>query len=414
MSSLWRTDRAMSLIFKRERERQNDTVNLIASENYASSAVLEAQGSLLTNKYAEGYPGHRYYGGCQYIDEVETLAIQRAKQLFKAEHANVQAHSGSQANMAAYLALLKPGDKILGMSLAHGGHLTHGSPVNFSGQLFHFIPYGVDKRTELIDYSELEQLAQKHRPKLIIAGYSAYSHIIDFSKYQNIATRVSAKLLVDMAHIAGLIATGLHPSPIPYADMITSTTHKTLRGPRGGLILCHQELSPILDGSIFPGIQGGPLEHIIAAKAVGFLEAMKPEFVTYQKAVLANAKLLATELQKDGLRIVSGGTQNHMFLADLTPMGITGRAAETALERSGIIANRNTIPFDTRPPQVASGLRFGTPAITTRGFAEQEVKLIAQLIMRVLNHLEDEKIHEETRLEAANLCRKFPIPGYEG
>lgn len=414
MSNLWRVDRAVAFILKMERERQNNTVNLIASENYVSLAVLEAQGSVMTNKYAEGYPGHRYYGGCQYVDEVESLAIQRAKQLFNAEHANVQAHSGSQANMAAFFSLLKPGDKIMGMSLAHGGHLTHGSPVNFSGQLFQFIPYGVDKQTELINYSELEQLAQKHRPKLIIAGYSAYSQILDFPKFQSIATGVGAKLMVDMAHIAGLVAAGLHPSPIPYADIVTSTTHKTLRGPRGGLILCNQELGHIIDSSIFPGLQGGPLEHIVAAKAVAFNEALKPKFVTYQQAVLDNASLLADLLQKAGLRIVSGSTKNHMFLADLTPMGITGRAAEVALEKSGIIANRNAIPFDTRPPQVASGLRFGAPAITTRGFASEEVQQIADFIIRILTHLDDHSIHEEIRQEVENICKKFPIPGYEG
>ena len=414
MSNLWRVDRAVAYILKMERERQNNTVNLIASENYVSPAVLEAQGSVMTNKYAEGYPGHRYYGGCQYVDEVEDLAIQRANQLFKAEHANVQAHSGSQANMAAFFSLLKPGDKIMGMSLAHGGHLTHGSPVNFSGQLFQFIPYGVDKQTELINYSELEQLAQKHRPKLIIAGYSAYSQILDFPKFQSIATGVGAKLMVDMAHIAGLVAAGLHPSPIPYADIVTSTTHKTLRGPRGGLILCNQELGHIIDSSIFPGLQGGPLEHIVAAKAVAFNEALKPKFVTYQRAVLDNASLLADLLQKAGLRIVSGSTKNHMFLADLTPMGITGRAAEEALEKSGIIANRNAIPFDTRPPQVASGLRFGTPAITTRGFASEEVQQVADFIIRVLSHLDDHSIHEEIRQEVENICKNFPIPGYEG
>jgi len=414
MSNLWRVDRAVAFILKMERERQNNTVNLIASENYVSPAVLEAQGSVMTNKYAEGYPGHRYYGGCQYVDEVESLAIQRAKQLFNAEHANVQAHSGSQANMAAFFSLLKPGDKIMGMSLAHGGHLTHGSPVNFSGQLFQFIPYGVDKQTELINYSELEQLAQKHRPKLIIAGYSAYSQILDFPKFQSIATGVGAKLMVDMAHIAGLVAAGLHPSPIPYADIVTSTTHKTLRGPRGGLILCNQELGHIIDSSIFPGLQGGPLEHIVAAKAVAFNEALKPKFVTYQQAVLDNASLLADILQKAGLRIVSGSTKNHMFLADLTPMGITGRAAEEALEKSGIIANRNAIPFDVRSPQVASGLRFGTPAITTRGFGSDEVQQVADFIIRVLSHLDDHSIHEEIRQEVENICKKFPIPGYEG
>ncbi|MDO8637297.1 MAG: serine hydroxymethyltransferase [Dehalococcoidia bacterium] len=414
MSNLWRVDRAVAFILKMERERQNNTVNLIASENYVSPAVLEAQGSVMTNKYAEGYPGHRYYGGCQYVDEVESLAIQRAKQLFNAEHANVQAHSGSQANMAAFFSLLKPGDKIMGMSLAHGGHLTHGSPVNFSGQLFQFIPYGVDKQTELINYSELEQLAQKHRPKLIIAGYSAYSQILDFPKFQSIATGVGAKLMVDMAHIAGLVAAGLHPAPIPYADIVTSTTHKTLRGPRGGLILCNQELGHIIDSSIFPGLQGGPLEHIVAAKAVAFNEALKPKFVTYQQAVLDNASLLADLLQKAGLRIVSGSTKNHMFLADLTPMGITGRAAEEALEKSGIIANRNAIPFDTRPPQVASGLRFGTPAITTRGFGSDEVQQVADFIIRVLTHLDDHGIHEEIRQEVEHICKKFPIPGYEG
>lgn len=413
MNSLWQTDQAVALILKQEREKQNNTINLIASENYASPAVLEAQGSIFTNKYAEGYPGRRYYGGCEYIDKVEDIAIQRAKQLFKAEHANVQPHSGSQANIAAYFSMLKPGDTILGMSLAHGGHLTHGSPVNFSGRLFRIIPYGVDRKTELLDYSEVERLALEHRPKLIVVGASAYSQIIDFPRFRDIANKVGAKVLVDMAHIAGPVAASLHPSPIPYADVITSTTHKTLRGPRGGFILCSQGMAAAIDAAIFPGMQGGPLVHIVAAKAVAFHEAMQPEFITYQQAVLSNARLLASELQKAGLRIVSGGTQTHLFLADLTPLGITGRAAEVALEKSGIIANRNTIPFDARPPQVASGLRLGTPAITTRGFRENEIRQVAQAIIKVLKHLEDEKIHREIRQDVLELCQRFPAPGLE-
>ncbi|MBI4287345.1 MAG: serine hydroxymethyltransferase [Chloroflexi bacterium] len=414
MTSMWRIDRSVYEILKRERDRQNNTIDLIASENYASRAVLEAQGSLLTNKYAEGYPGRRYYGGCQYIDEVEALAVDRARELFNADHANVQPHSGSQANMAVYFAYLKPGDTILGMSLAHGGHLTHGSPVNFSGNLYRFVPYGVDKKTEMIDYSEVERIAIENRPKLIVAGYSAYSQIIDFAKFKAIADRVGARLMVDMAHIAGIVAARLHPSPIPHAEVVTSTTHKTLRGPRGGIILCRRENASAIDSAIFPGTQGGPLQHIVAAKAVAFHEAMQPEFKAYQKAVLANARLLATELQKAGMRVVSGSTCNHMLLADLTPLGVTGRVAEVALEKCGIIVNRNAIPFDTRPPQTASGLRFGTPAVTTRGFRDGEIKLVARLVMKVLRNPDNDKLCAEVRQEALELCRQFPIPGLDG
>jgi len=409
--SLVQRDSKVAQILSLEAERQANTINLIASENHASRAVLEAQSSVLTDKYAEGYPGHRYYGGCVYIDEIENLAIERAKKLFKAEHANVQAHSGSQANMAAYSVLLEHGDTVMGMNLSHGGHLTHGSEVNFSGKWYKFAPYGVDPETEMLNYDEIERSALEHKPRLIIAGASSYSRIIDFERLRHIADKVGAKLLIDMAHIAGIIAAGLHPSPIPYAQVTTATTQKTLRGPRGGFILCDKELAPAIDAAVFPGMQGGPFMHIIAAKAVCFFEAMQPEFVDYQKSVLENARVLASELQRYGMRIVSGGTDNHIVLVDLSPQGTSGKDAEEALGAAGISANRNAIPFDPRPPLITSGIRLGTPAVTTRGFGIEEIKRIAALIVKVLSTSGDKRTQEQARQEVRELCRQFPIPG---
>ncbi len=407
-------DPEVAAAIEQDEQRQRFTINLIASENYASSAVLEAQGSVLTNKYAEGYPGKRYYGGCQNVDTVEELAIKRAKELFNAEHANVQAHSGAQANMAAYFALLEYGDTVLAMSLPNGGHLTHGSKINFSGRFYKFITYGVDKETETIDYDQVEKLALTHKPKLIMAGASSYPRIIDFKRFRQIADKVDAKLVVDMAHLAGLIAAGVHPSPVPYAEVVTSTTHKTLRGPRGGFILCQAKFASSIDSNVFPGVQGGPLMHVIAAKAVAFHEAMQPEFVSYQKAVLRNAKVMAGELGRLGLRLVSGGTDTHLLLVDLSPIGITGAAAEKALDAVGITVNKNVIPFDPRSPQVTSGIRLGTPAVTSRGFKDKEIKLIAGLIVRVLSNLGNEKINEEVRQQVNEICNKFPVPGITG
>jgi glycine hydroxymethyltransferase len=409
--SLAQRDSKVTQILSLEAARQASTINLIASENHASRAVLEAQSSVLTDKYAEGYPGHRYYGGCVYIDEIENLAVERAKKLFKAEHANVQAHSGSQANMAAYSILLEHGDTVMGMSLSHGGHLTHGSEVNFSGKWYNFVPYGVDPKTEVLNYDEIEKLALKHSPKLIIAGASSYSRIIEFERLRHIANEVGAKLLVDMAHIAGIIAAGLHPSPVPYAQVTTATTQKTLRGPRGGFILCDKELASAIDAAVFPGMQGGPYMHIIAAKAVCFFEAMQPEFVDYQKSVLKNARVLASELQICGMRIVSGGTDNHIVLVDLSPQGISGRDAEEALGAAGISANRNAIPFDPKPPMITSGIRLGTPAVTTRGFGVEEMKRIASLIARVLSTSGDKRAQEQVRQEVREMCQQFPILG---
>ena len=409
--SLAQRDSKVAQILSLEAERQASTINLIASENHASRAVLEAQSSVLTDKYAEGYPGRRYYGGCVYIDEIENLAIERAKKLFKAEHANVQAHSGSQANMAAYSILLEHGDTVMGMSFSHGGHLTHGSKVNFSGKWYNFVPYGVDPKTEMLNYDEIERLALEHKPKLIIAGASSYSRIIDFKRLRYIADKVGAKLLVDMAHIAGIIAAGLHPSPVPYAQITTATTQKTLRGPRGGFILCDKELTSAIDAAVFPGMQGGPSMHIIAAKAVCFFEAMQPEFVDYQKSVLENARVLASELQRHGMRIVSGGTDNHMVLVDLSPQGISGKDAEEALGTAGISANRNAIPFDPKPPLITSGIRLGTPAVTTRGFGTEEIKRIASLIVKVLSPSGDKRAQEQVRQEVREMCQQFPIPG---
>ena len=404
-------DSRVAQILSLEAERQASTINLIASENHASRAVLEAQSSVLTDKYAEGYPGHRYYGGCANIDEIENLAIERAKKLFEAEHANVQAHSGSQANMAAYSVLLEHGDTVMGMSLSHGGHLTHGSEVNFSGQWYNFVPYGVDPKTEILNYDEIERLALEHKPKLIIAGASSYSRIIDFERLRYIADKVGAKLLVDMAHIAGIIAAGLHPSPVPYAQVTTATTQKTLRGPRGGFILCDKELASAIDAAIFPWMQGGPFMHIIAARAVCFFEAMQPEFVDYQKSVLENALVLASELQRYGMRVVSGGTDNHIVPIDLSPQEISGKDAEEALGAAGISVNRNTIPFDPKPPMITSGIRLGTPAVTTRGFGIEEMKRIASLIVKVLSTTGDKRAQEQARQEVREMCRRFPVPG---
>ena len=411
MGAISKIDPQVGVLLNNEKKRQRNTINLIASENYASRAVLEAQGSVLTNKYAEGYPGRRYYGGCCEVNEIERLAIERAEQLFKAEHANVQPHSGAQANLATYFSVLEHGDTILAQNLAHGGHLTHGSPVNFSGRHYKVIPYGVNRHTEQIDYDEMERLAKTHRPKLIVAGASAYPRIIDFQRFRQIADEVEAILMVDMAHIAGLVAAGVHPSPVPYAELVTSTTHKTLRGPRGGFVLCRKEYGPRLDAAVFPGMQGGPLMHVIAAKAVSFKEAMQPEFVNYQRAVVANARTLAAELSQNGLRIVSGGTENHLVLVDLGAAGITGKQAEEALENAGIAVNRNAIPFDLRPPQQASGIRLGTPAVTSRGFGTEEIKRVAAMIIQVLNSVGNAKVASQVRQEVRAICQRFPAPG---
>ncbi len=392
-----------------ECEREEDKVVLIASENVVSRAVLEAQGSLLTNKYAEGYPGRRYYGGCQFVDVVETLAVERAKELFGAEHANVQAHSGSQANMAVYFAMLEPGDTILGMSLAHGGHLTHGHPVNFSGKLYRIVSYGVQKETGRIDYDEVLKLAEAERPKMIVAGASAYSRRIDFEKFREIADAVGAYLMVDMAHIAGLVAAKVHPSPVPYADFVTTTTHKTLRGPRGGMILCKEAFAKAINKTIFPGIQGGPLMHVIAAKAVALKEALGEEFVTYQRQVVGNASALASELISKGYQIISGGTDTHLMLVDLCGHEITGKEAEEALDLAGITVNKNAIPFDQRPPSQASGIRLGTPIVTTRGMKEKEMGEIAALIDTALRQRNDPAVLETVREKSQMLCRQFPL-----
>ena len=413
MTTLVERDPEVAQAIRDENERQRRSIVLIASENYASRSVLEAQATVLNNKYAEGYPGRRYYGGCQYVDVVEQLAIDRAKALFRAEHANVQAHSGAQANMAAYFALLQPGDTVLGMRLDQGGHLTHGSPVNFSGKLYNFVAYGVKEDTETIDHDQVETLAKQHKPKAIVAGYTAYPRTIDFARFREIADMVGSILIVDMAHIAGLIAAGVHPSPIPYAQVVTSTTQKTLRGPRGGLILSTEELRQQIDRAVFPCTQGGPFMHIIAAKAVCFGEALKPEFVTYQENIVANARVLAQELAEAGLRIVSGGTDNHLLLVDLSPIDITGKEAEEALGRANIVVNKNTIPYDTRPPRITSGLRLGTPAVTSRGFGMEEMKKTANMIARVLSSIGDERVEMEAREEVEELTARFPVPGLD-
>ena len=396
-----------------ERGRQEDHIELIASENYASPRVLEAQGSVLTNKYAEGYPGKRYYGGCEFVDIAESLAIERAKQLFGAAYANVQPHSGSQANAAVYFALLNPGDTILGMSLDHGGHLTHGAKVNFSGKLFKAVQYGIVPETGIIDYDQVDRLAHEHRPKMIVAGFSAYSRVIDWARFRAIADSVGAYLFVDMAHVAGLIAAGVYPNPVPFADVVTTTTHKTLRGPRGGLILArpHADLHKKFNSMVFPGIQGGPLMHVIAAKAVAFLEALQPEFKTYSAQVIANARAMTKVLQQRGYKIVSGGTDNHLFLLDLIGKDITGKDADAALGRAHMTVNKNAVPNDPRPPSISSGLRIGTPAVTTRGFKEPEVQQLSNWIADVLDHPGDEAALQRTRDEVVAICRRFPVYG---
>lgn len=407
--SLHSTDPDIAEAIFHEVDRQNSGLELIASENFVSTAILEAMGSALTNKYAEGYPGRRYYGGCEFVDVAESLAINRAKALFGADHANVQPHSGAQANMVAYFALLKPRDTVLGMDLAHGGHLTHGHPLNFSGQLYTIVPYGVRRDDERIDYEELERLARDHRPQLIMVGASAYPRVIDFVRIAAVAAEVGAAMVADMAHIAGLVAADLHPSPVPHADIVTTTTHKTLRGPRGGLVLCREEHRKAVNRSLFPGIQGGPLMHIIAAKAVCFKEAAGPGFVEYQKQVISNARQLAKGLATQGFRIVSGGTDNHLLLVDVFSRKLTGRVSEEALGRAGITVNKNAIPFDKQPPMVASGIRLGTPALTTRGMTEPEMDTIAELIGRVLSSPDDNGVARMVRNEVETLCRKFPL-----
>jgi glycine hydroxymethyltransferase len=396
-----------------ERCRQLEQIELIASENYTSAAVLAAQGSVLTNKYAEGYPGQRYYGGCEYVDVAEELARQRAKQIFGADHANVQPHSGAQANAAAYMALLKPGDTVLAFKLDHGGHLTHGMKLNYSGHFYNFVHYGVDPETEQLNYDNIAELAQTHQPKLIVAGASAYPRQFDFARLRHIADSVGAYLMMDMAHIAGLIAVGLHPDPVPYCDIVTTTTHKTLRGPRGGMILCKAAYAKAIDKAVFPGIQGGPLMHVIAAKAVGFKEALQPEFKRYQQAILDNAQMLAQTLSQGGLRLVSGGTDNHLMLVDLRPANITGKEAEDALHAAGITINKNMIPFDPQPPRVTSGIRLGTPAVTTRGFSPTELKIVGELILEVVHNPKDEARLNQLRHSTAELCARFPVPGLE-
>ncbi len=393
----------------KELDRQQNNLEMIASENFTSRAVLEACGTVLTNKYAEGYPGKRYYGGCKFIDVAESLAIERAKKLFGAEHANVQPHSGSQANIAAYLAFLKAGDTLLGLNLSHGGHLTHGSPVNASGILFNVVPYGVNKDSETIDYDAQRKLAKEHKPKMIVTGATAYPRIIDFGKFREICDEVGATLLVDIAHIAGLVATGLHPSPVPVAEVVTSTTHKTLRGPRAGLILCKEAYAKQVNKAVFPGTQGGPLEHVIAAKAVCFKDAMTAEFKKYQAQILKNAQALAEGLLKNGFRLVSGGTDTHLVLVDLRPKKITGKIAEKVLDEVGITVNKNTIPFDPEKPFVTSGVRIGTPALTTRGMKEAEMQLIADLIGKILSNVEDEGVKTEVKTKVRDLCKNFPL-----
>ena len=403
------SDPELAAALENELSRQQFNLELIASENIVSPSVMAIQGSVLTNKYAEGYPDKRYYGGCEFVDQAEMLAIERAKKLFQAAHVNVQPHSGSQANMAVYFALLKTGDTILGMDLAHGGHLTHGSPVSFSGRLFHFVHYGVHPDTGIIDYDRLKTLAEQHRPKMIVAGASAYPRIIDFKQFSDIAASVGAYLLVDMAHIAGLVAAGVHPSPIPYADVTTSTTHKTLRGPRGGLILSKADYGQRLNKEIFPGIQGGPLMHVIAAKAAAFQEALSEEFKTYQMQTVKNARALSEHLMEGGVRLVSNGTDNHMLLADLRSLGVTGKDAETALGLAGITVNKNTVPFDTLGPAITSGVRIGTPAITTRGMQETEMALIAKMILDVFRNIDNQDVIQKVNDQARALCEAFPI-----
>ncbi|HHC8852520.1 TPA: serine hydroxymethyltransferase [Staphylococcus aureus] len=410
MSYITKQDKVIAEAIEREFQRQNSNIELIASENFVSEAVVEAQGSVLTNKYAEGYPGRRYYGGCEFVDVTESIAIDRAKALFGAEHVNVQPHSGSQANMAVYLVALEMGDTVLGMNLSHGGHLTHGAPVNFSGKFYNFVEYGVDKDTERINYDEVRKLALEHKPKLIVAGASAYSRTIDFKKFKEIADEVNAKLMVDMAHIAGLVAAGLHPNPVEYADFVTTTTHKTLRGPRGGMILCKEEYKKDIDKTIFPGIQGGPLEHVIAAKAVAFGEALENNFKTYQQQVVKNAKVLAEALINEGFRIVSGGTDNHLVAVDVKgSIGLTGKEAEETLDSVGITCNKNTIPFDQEKPFVTSGIRLGTPAATTRGFDEKAFEEVAKIISLALKNSKDEEKLQQAKERVAKLTAEYPL-----
>lgn len=409
VSPLENVDPEVADAIERELNRQRNNIELIASENFVSHAVLEAQGCIMTNKYAEGYPGKRYYGGCENVDIVENLAIERAKKLFGAEHANVQPHSGSQANMSVYFTVLQPGDTLMGMNLAHGGHLTHGSPMSFSGKLYNVVSYNVNKETEQIDYDELEKIAMEQHPKLIVAGASAYPRIIDFPRFREIADKCGALLMVDMAHIAGLVATGLHPSPVPYAHFVTTTTHKTLRGPRGGMILCKEEFAKALNKTVLPGIQGGPLMHVIAAKAVCLKEAMTPEFSTYQKQIVKNAAQLASELSKRGFRLVSGGTDNHLMLVDLTGKNVTGKQAEAVLDQVGITVNKNMIPFDTQKPLVTSGMRIGTPAATTRGMKEPEMTQIANFIDLAIQNIGNDEALEKIHGDVKQLCSKFPL-----
>ena len=407
--TLAQADPEIATAIANETTRQAEGLELIASENFVSAAVLEAAGSVMTNKYAEGYPGKRYYGGCEFVDVAESLAIARAKALFGADHANVQPHSGAQANMSVFLTLLKPGDTVLGMNLAHGGHLTHGHPLNFSGKLYTIVPYGVRQDNERIDYDEFERLAVEHTPKLIVVGASAYPRVIDFARMAAVAKRVGSPLMVDMAHIAGLVAAGVHPSPVPHADFVTTTTHKTLRGPRGGMVLCREQYAKDLDRTVFPGVQGGPLMHIIAAKAVCFKEAASPEFAAYQQQVVKNAARLGAALAATGFRIVSGGTDNHIVLVDVFSKGITGKVAEAALGKAGITVNKNAIPFDKNPPMVASGIRLGSPAVTTRGMGEAEMDIIAGYITRVLASPEDDRALSMVKHDVEALCRKFPL-----
>ena len=413
MTTLRESDPQIAEAIEGEIRRQRENINLIASENYASRAILEAQGSVMTNKYAEGYPGRRYYGGCEFIDVAESLAIQRAKELFAVDHANVQPHSGAQANMAAYFATIQPGDTVMGLSLDHGGHLTHGSPVNFSNKLYEFVPYTVDRELELIDYDEVRRLAQEHRPKVIVSGATAYTRTIEFDKFREIADEVDAILMADIAHIAGLIAAGEHPSPAGHAQMITSTTHKTLRGARGGMVLCDSDLARNVDRAVFPNAQGGPLQHAVAAKAVTFGEAMTDEFAAYQQQVRANARALGEALTNGGLRLVSGGTDNHMVLVDLRPLDVTGRQAEEALGRANIVVNRNAIPYDPKPPRVASGVRLGAAAITSRGLKENDTRKVGELILRVLNDIGNDSVESQVRDEVLEMAPRFPIPGID-
>jgi glycine hydroxymethyltransferase len=409
MSFLEKVDPEVNQAIALETRRQAGKIELIASENFVSEAVLEAQGSILTNKYAEGYPSKRYYGGCEFVDIAENLAIERCKQLFGADNVNVQPHSGTQANMAVYFAALQPGDTVLGMNLSHGGHLSHGSPANFSGKFYKIIPYGVDRDTETIDFIEMEKLAKEHKPKMIIVGASAYPRTLDFVRFRKIADEVGAVIMADIAHIAGLVATGLHPSPVPLCEYVTSTTHKTLRGPRGGIVMCKEAYAKILDSRVFPGMQGGPLMHIIAAKAVAFKEALTPEFKQYSQQILKNAQALADELKNQGFRLVSGGTDNHLMLVDLTPKGVTGKDVQEALDRAGITVNKNGIPFDTKGPQITSGIRVGTPAVTTRGMKENEMRLIASYISEVVANLTNEERITAVAAKVKELCLRFPL-----